>query len=161
MSECPCLSGRGYDECCGALHNGARVAATAEELMRARYSAFVLADIDFLGTSHDPERRDEFDPESARQWATAADWQGFEVLRTEAGGPGDATGVVEFVARYTMNGSGIEHHEVSEFRRVEGAWYFVDGAEVPVTVRRGAPKVGRNDPCPCGSGRKHKKCCGK
>jgi preprotein translocase subunit SecA len=30
----------------------------------------------------------------------------------------------------------------------------------PVTIRREAPKVGRNDPCPCGSGKKYKKCCG-
>jgi preprotein translocase subunit SecA len=29
------------------------------------------------------------------------------------------------------------------------------------TVRRQADKVGRNDPCPCGSGKKYKKCCGK
>jgi len=29
------------------------------------------------------------------------------------------------------------------------------------TIRRDLPKVGRNDPCPCGSGRKYKKCCGK
>jgi preprotein translocase subunit SecA len=30
----------------------------------------------------------------------------------------------------------------------------------PTTVRRTQPKVGRNDPCPCGSGKKYKKCCG-
>jgi preprotein translocase subunit SecA len=29
------------------------------------------------------------------------------------------------------------------------------------TVRRTAPKVGRNDPCPCGSGKKYKQCCGR
>ena len=30
-----------------------------------------------------------------------------------------------------------------------------------VTVRRATPKVGRNDPCPCGSGKKYKQCCGR
>jgi preprotein translocase subunit SecA len=29
------------------------------------------------------------------------------------------------------------------------------------TVKREAEKIGRNDPCPCGSGKKYKKCCGK
>jgi preprotein translocase subunit SecA len=36
-----------------------------------------------------------------------------------------------------------------------------DSAEKPETVVRGAPKVGRNDPCPCGSGKKYKQCHGK
>ena len=40
------------------------------------------------------------------------------------------------------------------------------GMELPQTsapavpIRKDEPKVGRNDPCPCGSGRKYKKCCG-
>ncbi|MEM7697881.1 MAG: preprotein translocase subunit SecA, partial [Verrucomicrobiota bacterium] len=33
--------------------------------------------------------------------------------------------------------------------------------QIPKTVKRDAPKVGRNDPCPCGSGKKYKACCGK
>jgi len=36
----------------------------------------------------------------------------------------------------------------------------VGQAARPITVRRGQPKVGRNDPCPCGSGKKYKRCCG-
>ncbi len=36
-----------------------------------------------------------------------------------------------------------------------------DGDGKPATVRRSGKKVGRNDPCPCGSGKKYKKCCGK
>ncbi len=35
------------------------------------------------------------------------------------------------------------------------------GAEAPKPVKRAEPKVGRNDPCPCGSGKKYKQCCGK
>lgn len=35
-----------------------------------------------------------------------------------------------------------------------------DGSEKGRTVRRSGEKVGRNDPCPCGSGKKYKKCCG-
>ena len=36
----------------------------------------------------------------------------------------------------------------------------MDIPKAPQPIRRDAPKVGRNDPCPCGSGRKYKKCCG-
>jgi len=36
-----------------------------------------------------------------------------------------------------------------------------DGDEKPKTVRRKGEKIGRNDPCPCGSGKKYKKCCGR
>lgn len=161
MSNCPCNEGRSYDDCCGALHNGSRQATTAAELMRGRYSAFVKGDVDYLATSHDPETREEFDRDSAKQWAEKSDWKGFEVVRTEAGGSDDDTGIVEFLAHYEVEGNAIEHHEISEFRRADGVWYFRDGREVPVTVRNDAPKVGRNDPCPCGSGKKHKKCCGK
>jgi len=36
-----------------------------------------------------------------------------------------------------------------------------DGEDRPRTVRRNQPKVGRNEPCPCGSGKKYKQCCGR
>jgi SEC-C motif domain protein len=129
--------------------------------MRSRYAAFVTGEVEYLKTTHDPETREEFDEDSTRQWATQAEWDRFEVVRTEAGGAGDATGIVEFKAHYSVQGSPIEHHEVSEFRREGEVWYFRDGKEIPVTVRRDAPKVGRNDPCLCGSGKKFKKCCGR
>ena len=81
--------------------------------------------------------------------------------RTEDGGEKDTTGVVEFVANYEVEGNAVRHHEISDFRRVEGEWFFRDGKEIPVTVWRDTPKVGRNDPCPCGSGKKYKKCHGR
>ncbi|MCL1816725.1 MAG: SEC-C metal-binding domain-containing protein [Clostridiales bacterium] len=34
------------------------------------------------------------------------------------------------------------------------------GSQITQTVQRIEPKVGRNDPCPCGSGKKYKRCCG-
>jgi SEC-C motif-containing protein len=71
-----------------------------------------------------------------------------------------------------MDGEALDHHEVSSFRKSDsGQWYFVEGdshthAEgeghhhKPQTVQREGPKIGRNDPCVCGSGKKYKKCCG-
>ena len=159
---CPCKSGKPYGECCGPIHSGAVKAATAEALMRARYSAYVAGAVDFLGESSAAPLREVFNPEEAKAWSDAAEWHGLEILGTEAGGPEDERGVVEFRALYTANGEFCNHHEKSSFVRENGDWKFEDGEmlkEKPV-VREEA-KVGRNDPCPCGSGKKYKKCCGK
>ena len=161
-NECPCKSGKTFGECCGPVISGERKAATAEALMRARYSSYVTGDIDFLKDSATQAVQEEFDEASSRAWSKAADWHGLEIIRTEAGQAGDETGVVEFRALYTANGEFCNHHEVSQFVREEGDWKFADGelvGEKPVV--RESPKVGRNDPCPCGSGKKYKKCCGK
>jgi SEC-C motif domain protein len=134
---------------------------TAEELMRARYQAYVDNDIDFVVDSHHPEGRDEVDREAAAKWAEEADWKGLEVLETVAGGPDDDEGVVEFVARYEMGGAPYTHHERARFQKLDGDWYYVEGDMVKQKpVVRETPKVGRNEPCPCGSGKKYKKCHG-
>jgi SEC-C motif-containing protein len=161
MTSCPCGSGLEFAECCELIHLGKAKAETAEALMRARYSAYVTANVDFLGESLDEEGREAFDADSAREWAENATWQSFEVVSVEGGTADDDDGLVEFRAVYETNGSMQEHHERSYFQKIDGKWCFIDG-EVSGTdpyVREG-PKVGRNDPCPCGSGKKHKKCCG-
>jgi len=77
------------------------------------------------------------------------------------GGEGDERGTVEFIATYRDKNGIKRHHEIGEFERSDGRWYFLDGKAVAQeTARRGASKVGRNAPCPCGSGRKFKRCCG-
>jgi SEC-C motif domain protein len=81
------------------------------------------------------------------------------ILDVENGAEGDEHGVVEFVARYTVKNKGNHHHERSTFDRKDGKWWFTDGKLINDTVRRESRKVGRNEPCPCGSGKKFKKCC--
>ena len=164
MNPCPCGSGRDLAECCEPVIKGARVAATAEETMRARYTAHTLVELDFLRETLHPDNREDGDEETARRWAERSEWIGLEVLRTEAGGAGDDKGIVEFKARYRdKKGGRLEtHHEVSLFEKIDGRWLFRQGeAPEQETLRREAPKVGRNDPCPCDSGKKFKKCCGK
>lgn len=140
---------------------GSSLPSTAAELMASRYVAYTLGNIDYLVTSHDPQTRHQVDRKATEMWAREAEWLSLEILRTEGGGPDDARGEVEFVARYRQNGAEHIHHERSDFRRADGRWYFVDGKRVSdPPVRRTTPKIGRNDPCPCGSGKKHKKCCG-
>ena len=55
-SPCPCGSSLVYGSCCGPLHWATTRAETAEQLMRSRYTAFVLGDVDYLIATHlDPE----------------------------------------------------------------------------------------------------------
>ena len=159
--DCPCGSGRTFEDCCQPVITGEAPATTAEALMRARYSAYVTEEIDFLLESLHPDHRDDHDADAVRRWAEQSHWHGLQVLATEAGGPEDDTGQVEFACEYTMGAEDHVHHEVGRFARHQGRWYFVEGDAVrPQPYRREEPKVGRNDPCPCGSGKKFKKCCG-
>ncbi len=160
MSNCPCGSGKPLDACCGPILAGAP-APTAEALMRSRYTAYVQRAYAHLERSLSAEQRKDFDADEAKRWAESSEWLGLTILRTEKGGAGDEQGLVEFSARFRSEGKEHEHVETAIFGREEGQWVYV-GQVAPKgqTVRREQPKVGRNDPCPCGSGKKFKKCCG-
>lgn len=161
MSEqCPCGSKKDYGQCCEPLLKGEK-AKTAEQLMRSRYVAYTQANIDYVESTHDKATRKDLDLAVAKKWATDSDWIGLEVVHTEAGGEDDEQGIVEFKAHYRLNGDRQQHHEVSEFVKKDGEWFYHDGKLPDLQqVKRDTPKVGRNDPCPCGSGKKFKKCCG-
>lgn len=160
MTACPCGSEKPYSECCEPVISGSTPAQTAEQLMRARYSAYVLAQMDFIFASTHPNHRQGYDHAGTKEWAETAEWLGLEILSTSQGGANDSRGVVEFIARFKESDQLREHHEEGQFKRTDGQWYFTEGSMVrakPLTVT----KIGRNDPCSCGSGIKYKKCCGK
>jgi SEC-C motif-containing protein len=160
MSNCPCGSGSTYEACCGPIIGGAP-APTAEALMRSRYSAYAKHEIAHLERTLSAAERKDFAAEDAKRWAESSEWLGLTIIRTEKGGANDTEGVVEFSAKYRVEGKDQEHVETATFGREEGRWIYT-GQQAPVTqtVRRETPKIGRNDPCPCGSGKKYKKCCG-
>ena len=161
MSECPCGSGKAYEACCEPIVTGAQPAATAEALMRSRYTAYVKRAYDHLERTLSEKERADFSVDHAKQWAEQSEWLGLTILRTEQGGPEDTEGLVEFTARFRSGGKDHEHVETAVFAREAGNWVYAGQMNAPgVTYRREAPKVGRNDPCPCGSGKKYKKCCG-
>ncbi len=161
-SPCPCKSGQTYGACCEPFHRGKSKPDSAEKLMRSRYSAYVVGNIDYIGQTNDPETSGDFDAESAKRWSQESQWIGLEIIATREGMPGDQTGEVEFKARYQAHGIEETHHEVSLFRFDAKAktWLYRDGKTLRTPVQRSEPKVGRNDPCSCGSGKKFKKCCG-
>jgi SEC-C motif-containing protein len=162
MTPCPCGSGKLFAECCEPYLKGVANPPTAEALMRARYSAYATANIDFIGKTMHSSVRTGFDRESARKWAEQSQWQGLNIISATDGKEEDREGTVEFIATYSQKDESIEHHEIATFRKEDDAWTFVDGRMYnPPPFRHEQPKIGRNDPCPCGSGKKYKKCCGQ
>ncbi len=147
-APCPCGSGQSYAQCCGPAHRGERLPQTAENLMRSRYCAYVRGDVAYLRASWDP-RKCPAQLDLAQQPL----WQRLEIIACSQGQADDDEGTVEFKAFH----DGGCLHERSRFRREQGRWLYVDGTQ-PGSA---AAKTGRNQPCPCGSGRKFKQCCGR
>ncbi|GAA2360336.1 YchJ family protein [Saccharopolyspora halophila] len=120
--NCPCGLGEPFAECCGPLHAGEKRAASAEQLMRSRYTAFAVGDAEYLlATWHPCTRPAELDLDDEQRWI------GLEILEHTGGGPFDDRGTVRFRAHYRLRG---ENHAVSEhsrFAREDGQWYYVDG----------------------------------
>ncbi|MHB8845881.1 MAG: YchJ family protein [Nitrospirota bacterium] len=160
MDLCPCGSTKAYADCCRPVITGERRAETAEQLMRSRYSAYVVKELAWLKTSLHPDHRGDYDEASSKAWADRAEWHGIEILGTEKGGPGDQEGTVEFSVSFTESGVRQEYRERSSFAKAGETWYFTSGKVLPPRPVQTGPKTGRNDPCPCGSGKKFKKCCG-
>lgn len=161
MSEtlCPCGSGDGYDVCCGPALQG-RPARTALALMRSRYTAYVEKNIDYIVATADPQRRSQVDRAASQKWADEATWHGLSIIDVVDGGLDDKEGFVEFMVRYTAAGQEREHRERSRFRKISGRWHYIDAVPVKTEPLRAGPKTERNAPCPCGSGKKFKRCHG-
>lgn len=158
-NQCPCGSGLDAAQCCKPYISGEKPAPTAEALMRSRYSAYVFQEIDYLRDTLTKEAQEGHDDKSVREWSEQAEWLGLTIHDTWAGQEGDEAGIVEFSATYKMDGEEQTHRERSEFGFIDGRWYYVDGQMVSGPPIRKEKKVGRNEPCPCGSGKKYKKCC--
>jgi SEC-C motif-containing protein len=157
MGLCPCGSTKAFEFCCGPLIAG-RPAPTAEALMRSRYSAFTIGDLDYLQKTSAGEAALKFNRAELALSLPQTEWLGLQITATEAGQEGDDRGSVTFTARFRENGRLHVQGERSEFRRIGGEWRYMSG-EIDAGDKA-AGRVGRNDPCPCGSGRKFKKCHG-
>ncbi|WP_417550673.1 YchJ family protein [Methylophaga sp.] len=147
---CPCQSQSVYDECCGLLHQGKHVATNAEQLMRSRYSAFVLHNTSYLHATLHPSQRRPDDLLNLQQTMETTEWLGLTILEhTET----DDQAEIDFIAFYVDKPIG-QLHERSRFTRQQGQWFYLDGEFLPPT------KLGRNENCVCGSGKKLKRCHG-
>ena len=94
MNSCPCGSGNDYTACCEPIISGKKKAETAEQTMRARYSAHVKVEIDFIYNSTHPKHREGYDHKGTRKWAEESEWYGLEIVSTSQGGPEEKQGEV-------------------------------------------------------------------
>jgi SEC-C motif domain protein len=159
MADCACGSGQAFDSCCGRYIAG-EPAPTPEALMRARYTSFKLANLDFIENTCTEEGLQSLNRIEMEKSVPLTDFRGFELRGTAGGEAGDDKGTVTFSFRYRFNGTDFSQAEIAHFRRIDGHWLY-DYSEVnpkPAPVR--VESIGRNDPCTCGSGKKYKKCCG-
>jgi SEC-C motif-containing protein len=161
QEQCVCGSGKPLAACCGPILDDPARARTPEELMRARYTAHCRREYSFLVESTHPAHRDEVSEEKIARWASHVNWTGLEVHSAVPGETED-DGRVSFTAHFSLKDTPQELREDATFARVDGKWFYVDGdvyGEEP--YKRESPRTGRNEPCPCGSGKKFKKCCGR
>jgi SEC-C motif-containing protein len=147
---CPCGSGSLLDTCCGRFHKD-HSAPDARHLMRSRYSAYVLGLVDYLVATTLPAQQAGLDREAMATWSAQSTWLGLDVESAEVLGGAPEHALVTFVARWHDAQGEHSHRERSGFVQHAGRWYFIDPT-VPLVA-------GRNDPCPCQSGQKFKKCC--
>jgi len=122
---CPCGRGRAYGRCCGSLHKAGRagLGTTPEDTMRARFSAYVLANEPFLLATWHPDTR----PDSLL-FSDDVIWEHLEVIDAHGGGL-DSTGSVEFKARFRRSDAPLELHELSRFERIDGNWVYTEGTD--------------------------------
>ncbi|MFJ2552796.1 YchJ family protein [Microbacterium sp. NPDC087591] len=120
-ARCPCNSGDLFGACCAPLLRGA-AAPTAERLMRSRYTAFVVADVEHLSATWHPSTRPrtlEIEPD--------LEWRRLVILARDGGGPFDHEGVVEFEAYWRQGEARGSLRERSRFVREDRRWLYLDG----------------------------------
>ncbi|WP_044205561.1 YchJ family protein [Flammeovirga sp. OC4] len=126
--NCPCGSGKQYKDCCKIAHDDINNVMTAEQLMRSRYSAYVLADGEYLHKSHHSKTRPKSRGERREtvKWTKSVEWKGLEIINKQQGLEGEDFGVVEFKAYFVESGRPSVIHEKSTFEKENGHWVYKD-----------------------------------
>lgn len=122
--HCCCGSTLPYGLCCGAYIDQGLLPETPEALMRSRYTAYHDVNLNYIAATMKPPASLDFDPASAREWAKQNKWVKLTVLHSSMQ---DHTGTVEFIAYYQHKNKIKQIHEISEFRRDEGKWFYIQG----------------------------------
>ena len=146
---CPCGQGN-YQHCCQPLHVGQANAESASQLMRSRYSAFALQQIDYIVQTTALGQQASLDVGAIADWSKSNQWLKLEVLNSNEK-LDKSHAQVEFKAHYHDAKQTQIHHEISHFVQHQARWYFLD----PTTGQQPTMK----QPCICGSGKKFKQCC--
>jgi SEC-C motif-containing protein len=124
---CPCGSGQSYGDCCNRFLGTKTLPATAEQLMRSRYTAFVLEKAQYLYDTHHPQHRTDNELKNIKASFRGMQWLGLEIVSTRSGTAVDDTGIVEFIARFHHLGKLDLLHERSRFSKEQGQWLYQEG----------------------------------
>lgn len=127
MDKCPCGSGHLYSKCCGRFIDNGELPQTPEQLMRSRYVAYTLANIDYIKNTMRGKALEGFEPIEAKVWAQACDWKNLKVVSAPAVPAMAQQGFVEYIASYKLNGKFHKLHENSHFEQIDGKWFYIDG----------------------------------
>jgi SEC-C motif domain protein len=127
MNDCPCGSKNTYAQCCEPYLIEKKKPVTPEALMRSRYTAYTLVNIDYIKKTMCGPALVGFQAEDAKRWAKGVTWMGLKVIQTSLKTP--IKGYVEFKASFMENYSLKSIHETSEFIKKKGRWYYTDGTQ--------------------------------
>jgi SEC-C motif domain protein len=161
MDKCHCGANFTFEQCCQPYLSGVKQPPTAESLMRSRYSAFVVEDINYIKDTMTGEMLKNFSYDQTLAYAQSVTWQRLNVIASSADDPAATTAWVEFEVYYILNGIEKCLYEYSSFERMENRWFYIDSEKSRLTDcgDKTLSNLGRNDKCHCGSGKKYKKCC--
>ena len=123
--NCHCGNNKTYQECCEVFHLNNGKTETAEQLMRSRYSAFALANGDYLMATHHKSTRPIKEKKAIVKWAKSVQWIRLEVLETLKGTEDDIKGIVTFNAYFFENGKVDIIHEKSAFLKEDNQWFYL------------------------------------
>jgi len=122
-TDCPCGSQYTYASCCEPLHLEKKCADSPLALMRSRYCAYVLGQVDYLLSTTDSSTRSFYSRKAIENWIKQATWVDLTIVSA-------CENRVKFIATYRDKQGVIHHHrEDSLFKKRAEKWYFVDGKE--------------------------------
>lgn len=150
ITACLCQSGKEYSVCCRPFHLKQQFPQNAEQLMRSRYSAYVLLNIPYIVETTVPYQQQFLDQAAIRNWGETTEWVGLDIVK-HLTNVSKIHSLVEFNAFFKTDEGIQAHHECSLFVKIEERWFFVDPT-VPLPTQK--------QHCVCGSGKKFKHCCG-
>ncbi|MEP4889605.1 MAG: YchJ family protein [Aliiglaciecola sp.] len=147
---CPCCSNKSFADCCGPFIFRTNSPVSAEQLMRSRFSAYAKKNYQYILDTYATSSRQNLSANELQQGDNGTQWLSLEIV--------DCPNVntVEFKAYSCVDNCFYLLHEVSNFRLEDEQWVYVDGSIIKDT---GPFTPNRNEQCPCGSGKKYKKCC--
>lgn len=160
---CYCGSKKEFDQCCNPIIQRKSIANTPEQLMRSRYSAYASKSAEYIYNTYADETRGTQCLNDIEVWAAQTQWLNLTITSSDnvslsqTNGPSNNEhAMVHFSATYIHDGTLCQMDEVSRFVEENNQWRYLDG-EIIKHIEIASPN--RNEPCPCMSGKKFKRCC--